>query len=183
MKKLFFALALALSTVTTVDAQSKIAHVNSQTLLDTMPMRKKAMAEVQELTRRGDEELGDLEKKLEKEYTDYMARRATQSPQMNQYDESRLTKMQQDAQVREQEISNMIQNLSTSLNEEILATVKEAVELVAKRKGLNYVVDISSTLYASGTDITNEIIPELLRLDAEKQKKKAAAMTQPAPGQ
>lgn len=182
MKKLFFALAIALSTVTVAEAQSKIAHVNSQTLLDTMPSRKKAIAEVQELSRRGDEELGDLEKKLDKEYNDYMARKATQSPQMNQYDESRLMKMQQDAQAREQEISSMIQNMSASLNEEILATVKEAVELVAKKKGLNYVIDVTSTLYASGSDITNEIIPELLRLDAEKQKKKAAATT-PAPGQ
>jgi outer membrane protein len=175
MKKLFFALAIVLSSVTATQAQSKIAHVNSETLLDTMPSRKKAIAEVQELRRRGDEELADLEQKLEKEYNEYLIRKPTQSPQMNQYDESRLMKMQQDAQAREQEITNLLQNMSTSLNEEILATVKEAVDIIAKKKGLNYVIDVSSTLYNSGTDITNEIIPELLRLDAEKQKKKAAA--------
>ncbi|MBI3240123.1 MAG: hypothetical protein HYZ43_14965, partial [Flavobacteriia bacterium] len=64
----------------------------------------------------------------------------------------------------------------------ILKTVKDAVDIVAKKKGLNYVIDESSTLFASGSNITNEVIPELMRLDAERTK--AKTQTPPkAPGQ
>ncbi|HLP56892.1 MAG TPA: OmpH family outer membrane protein [Fluviicola sp.] len=185
MKKLFFALVIALTTVTAAQAQSKIAHINSQTLLDTLPSRKAAIAEINELSRRADEELKGLEAKLEKEYNDYMARRATQTQPMNTYDEGRLAKMQADMQAREQEINQILQTMTQELNDVILKTVKEAVELVAKKKGLNYVIDESSTLYSSGSNITNEVIPELLRIDAEKTKLKAQTQPQtpPSPGQ
>ena len=182
MKKLFFALVIALTTVTAAQAQSKIAHVNSQTLLDTLPSRKAAIAEINELSRRADEELKAMEANLEKEYNAYMARRPNQTAAMNQYDEGRLAKMQADMQAREQEINQILQTMSSELNEVILKTVKDAVDLVAKRKGLNYVIDESSTLFANGTNITNEVIPELLRIDAEKTKAKAQAPQTP-PGQ
>lgn len=182
MKKLFFALVIALTTVTAAQAQSKIAHVNSQTLLDTLPSRKAAIAEINELSRRADEELKTMEANLEKEYNAYMARRATQTAAMNQYDEGRLAKMQADMQAREQEINQILQTMSSELNEVILKTVKDAVDLVAKKKGLNYVIDESSTLFANGSNITNEVIPELLHIDAEKTKAKAQASQTP-PGQ
>lgn len=174
MKKLFFALAVALTSFTGVQAQSKIAHINSQTLLDTMPSRKAAIAEINELERRGSEELQLMSDNFQKEYYAYEARKATQGPDMNAYDEKRLSKMQNDIQSRQMEIEEMLQIKSEKLNTEILASVKQAVDIVAKKKGLNYVIDESSTLFASGTNITNDVIPELLRIDAEKQKAKTA---------
>lgn len=151
-------------------AQSKVAHVNSQTLLDTLPSRKKALLEIQDLNTRAEVELTELGAKIEKEYNAYMARRGTQSEQMNQYDESRLQKMQQDAQTREKEISDMLQNMTISMNEKTLKTVKDAVAVIATKKGFNYVIDESTTLFSNGTNITSEVITELLRLDALSSK-------------
>ena len=168
MKKLFFALLIALSTATVAQAQTKIAHVNSQTLLDTLPSRKKAIAEIQAFSARADQELKDMETKLQKEVDIFLAGKATSTPTMIAYDETRLTKMQNDIQYREQEINALLQKMSQELNEEILKTVTEAVEIIAKRKGLNYIIDKSSTLYAGGTDVTNEVIPELLKIDTAK---------------
>lgn len=172
MKKLFFALVVALTSFTAAQAQSKVAHINSQTLLDTMPSRKAAIAEITELERRGSEELQLMTENFQKEYIAYESRRATQGADMNAYDEKRLSKMQNDIQNRQAEIEEMLQIKSEKLNTEILASVKSAVDIVAKKKGLNYVIDESSTLFASGTNITNDVIPELLRIDAEKQKAK-----------
>jgi outer membrane protein len=174
MKKLFFALVIALTAVTSAQAQSKVAHVNSQKLLDTMPSRKKAIAEINELERRGSDELKVMNDNLQKEYNLYMERQPKQSAEMNRYDEGHLSKLQGDLQDRQAQIEQILQEMSAKLNDEILASVKEAVDIVAKRKGLNYVIDESTTLYASGTNITNEVIPELLRIDAEKSKAKAA---------
>lgn len=177
MKKLFFALVIALTAVTSAQAQTKIAHVNSQKLLDTMPSRKQAIAEITEIERRGSEELQIMNDNLQKEYNIYMAKKGTQSAQMNEYDEGRLSKMNADLQNRQQEIEALLQKMSAEMNDVILASVKEAIANVSKKKGYNYVIDESSTLFAGGTDITNEVIPELLRIDTEKTNKKKAAAT------
>ncbi len=47
MKKLLLALAVMFS-VGVVNAQSKVAHVNSQKLLDTLPSRKVALNKLKE---------------------------------------------------------------------------------------------------------------------------------------
>lgn len=166
MKQILLIFGILLMTGYSAQAQSKVAHVNTQTLLDTLPSRKKSIAEIQELNRRAEEELTELEKKLQKEYSDYMGRKGTQSEQLNQYDESRLNKMQQDAQARELELSNQLQEFNNTMNQKSLKTIQDAVASVARKKGITYVIDENSALYSSGLDITEEVIIELLRLDA-----------------
>lgn len=181
MKKLFFTLVIALCSVTAAQAQTKVAHINSEKLLDTLPSRKKAIADINELERRGLEELKEMNAKFEKEYYAYIARKDSQTKEMNEYDEGRLAKMQQDMQSREAEIDALLQKMSAEVNDRVLKTVKEAVEVIAKKKGFNYVIDESSTLFANGTNITNEVIPELLRIDAEKTKAKTTPGTGTTP--
>ena len=49
--------------------------------------------------------------------------------------------------------------------------MQEGVKVVAERKKINYVLDLSTTLYASGEDITKEVIVEVLRLEKEAETK------------
>jgi predicted helicase len=45
------------------------------------------------------------------------------------------------------------------------------IDIVAERKKLNYVLDVSATMYSKGgIDITSEVIVELLLLDAAAKK-------------
>ena len=75
--------------------------------------------------------------------------------------EDRQTALQQEMQIYTQE-----------LNKPILERVQKAVEIVSDRKKINYVLDESTTLYfKGGMDITDEVLIELLRLDAEAMKK------------
>ena len=165
MKKQFFIFLIILLGSNAVFAQSKIAHVNTKTILDTIPSRKKALKEIQELTKQSEAELIEQDKQLQKIYNDYMAKKGEQSQAVNQYEENRLQKMQQDLQAREQELNANIQKLSMTLNENIYNLVKEAVKTVANKKGFQYVIDQETALFAGGIDITGEIIMEVLRLD------------------
>jgi hypothetical protein len=50
--------------------------------------------------------------------------------------------------------------------------LQKAVEIVADRKKVNYVMDVSKLLYSKmGIDITAEVKMELAKLDAESMKK------------
>jgi Skp family chaperone for outer membrane proteins len=60
MKKLLLALVVMFS-VGTVMAQSKVAHVNSQKLLDTLPSRKVAITKLQDFEASGVKELQEME--------------------------------------------------------------------------------------------------------------------------
>lgn len=171
MKKLFVAFIAVLS-MSSMMAQSKVAHVNSQKLLDTMPSRKLAMNTLKELEAAGVRELKEMEDDLQKAYTKYMTEKEKLSPVMQQYEEERIQKKQMTLQQREQELQQELQVKSGALNEPILKRVQKAVDVVAERKKINYVIDESVTLYfKGGIDLTNEVMVELLKIDAEEAKK------------
>ena len=80
--------------------------------------------------------------------------------------ENRIQKMQQDLQSREQELNTILQKKSMALNEKTYSLVKDAVKTIATKKGFQYVIDQETALFSGGTDITGEVILEVLRLDA-----------------
>lgn len=75
MKKLIFAFVIALGAIASASAQTKIAHVNSQKLLDTMPSRKAAIKEINQLEAAGIKELRDMDSAVQAAYQVYMAKK------------------------------------------------------------------------------------------------------------
>jgi len=170
MKKLLLALAVMFS-LGTVMAQSKVAHVNSQKLLDTLPSRKIAITKLQEFEANGVKELQEMEADFNAALAKYEADRPKMTPVEIKIAEDKLMKKQTNIQEREQSLQQEMQLYSQELNKPILDRVQKSVEIVSDRKKLNYVIDESTTLYyKGGMDITNEVIIELLRLDAEATK-------------
>lgn len=161
-----FLILFICSVGNTVFAQAKIAHVNTKTVLDTIPSRKKGLKEIQEITKQSEAELIELDNQLQKVYTEYMNQKTDRSQTVNQYEENRIQKMQQDLQSREQELNTILQKKSMALNEKTYSLVKDAVKTIATKKGFQYVIDQETALFSGGTDITSEVIAEVLKLDA-----------------
>lgn len=171
MKKLLLAFAVMFS-MGAVMAQSKVAHVNSQKLLDTIPSRKEAMVKLKEFETNGVKELQEMEADFNTALGKYEKERPNMSPMLIKIEEEKLMKKQQNIQDREQALNQEMQVYSQELNKPILERVQKAVEIVSDRKKLNYVIDETVTLYfKGGMDITAEVVVELLRLDAEAMKK------------
>lgn len=171
MKKFLLAIVVMFS-LGSVMAQSKVAHVNSQKLLDTLPSRKDAMTKLKEFESNGVLELQEMEADFNAALAKYEKERPNMSPMLIKIEEEKLMKKQQNIQDREQALNQEMQIYSQELNKPILERVQKAVEIVSERRKLNYVIDESVTLYfKGGTDITSEVIVELLRLDAEATKK------------
>jgi outer membrane protein len=167
MKKCLLALAVILS-VGAVQAQSRVAHVNSQKLLDTLPSRKLALNKLKDFETNGLKELKEMEADLNTSYAKYEKERSNMIQAQIKIEEDKLMKKQQNIQEREQSLNQEMQILSQELNKPILERVQKAVEIVSDRKKLNYVIDESTILYfKGGMDITSEVLSELLRIDAE----------------
>jgi outer membrane protein len=174
MKRLVLVMTVMFSMSSLIaQTPQKIAHVNSQKLLDTLPSRKAAIVQLKRFEEEGIKELQEMEADFNKGVAYYEANKHTYSPVIMKIEEEKLMKKQQSLQDREQSLNAEMQAVSQELNKPILDRVQKAVEIVSERKKLNYVIDESVTLYfKGGTDITSEVVVELLRLDLEANKPK-----------
>ena len=94
MKNFLLAIALVLGAGS-VMAQSKVAHVNSQTLLDTLPSRKVAILKLQEFETNGVKELQEMEADFNAAVAKYERDRPNMSPVIIKIEEEKLMKKQQ----------------------------------------------------------------------------------------
>jgi outer membrane protein len=141
--------------------------MSAQKVLDTMPSRRAAISDIKTVEAMGMKELRDLDSAIQVEVANYQANATKWSPVVLRATEQKIQGMQQRLEEREQQINQQLQEMSADMNDKILDKVKKAVDIVAKKKGLNYVIDESATLFSSGTDITNEVITEVLKLEKQ----------------
>lgn len=175
MKKLLFVALLFATSIGMVNGQTILAHVNTQKVLDTMPSRKQAEKEIKDFRDKSIKELQDTQTKLQSDYQTLQQKKDGMSPTSYKFEEQRLMKKSQDFQQRQTELDKQIQQLSQELNAPILKEVQDAVAKVSKAKNIDYVIDQSSLLYSNGTDITNAVIKEVLKVEAANKAKAAAA--------
>ena len=171
MKKTILFITLMFSALS-ASAQMKLAHVNSQQLLDTMPSRKDALEKLRKFEQDGYLELQEIQKDLESAYKRYEQNKGAMSPVILKIEEEKIMKKQQGLEDRQTALQQEMQIYTQELNKPILARIQKAVEIVSDRKKINYVLDESSTLYfKGGMDITAEVLVELLILDGAAMKK------------
>ena len=167
MKRGLLILVLAVVALN-VNAQTKIAHINSQVLLDTLQSRKDAMAKLKKFEEEGVLELQEMNKSFEAAVMRYQQNEKDWSPVIKQMEEEKLQKKQVALQTRQQELEQQMQIYGQELNKPILELVQTAVNNIAESKKLSYVLDETVTLYfKGGIDITNEVLTELLKLEKE----------------
>lgn len=170
MKKTINLLLLIVMFSPSVFGQMKIGHVNSQKLLDTLPSRKQAMLELKKFENEGVAELTELKADLEKAYKRYEQNEKSWSPVILEIEQKKIMEKEQRMQSRQASLQKEMQVYGQELNAPILERIQKSVQIVAERKKLSYVIDESVTLYfKGGTDITKEVLAELLKLDATEK--------------
>ncbi|HLW39258.1 MAG TPA: OmpH family outer membrane protein [Brumimicrobium sp.] len=160
-------LFIAVLTFGAAYSQTSLAHVNTQRVLDTMPSRKHAMQELDKFEERAIQELQETQRKLQEDYGKLQQEQSTMSPTAYKFEEDRLMRKSQEFQQRQQELDQQIRILGDELNKPILDRVQKSVEKVCKLEKIDYVLDESTLLYSKGRDITDKVIVEVLKLEAE----------------
>ena len=149
------------------EAQMKIGHINSQVLLDTLQSRKDVMAALKQFEAEGVQELQEMNKAFESAYLRYQQNEKDWSPVIQKMEQEKLMKKQQALETRQVELEQQMQIYGQELNKPILDLVQTAVNNIAESKKLSYVLDETVTLYfQGGIDLTQEVMTELLKLEA-----------------
>ena len=171
MKNILIAITFIISVSSF--AQTKIGHVNSQELLDTLESRKLAIKQLDDFKLEGMKELQEMNKAFEAAYIIFQQKEKDYSPVLLKMEQEKLGRKQQELESRQQELEKGLQIYNEELNKPILDRITQAIEIVADRKKLSYIIDESATLYSKGgIDCNSEVMVELLKLDTEAIKKK-----------
>lgn len=168
MKKLILATIIAIGSFAGF-SQVKIAHVDVQKVIDTLPSYKEAKKQLQALMADAEKDLTELEAKYNKAVADYEDEAS--KPGTSQITLERLKRAVQTAQRRLMEAEELwqsdAQKLNSRLNAPILERVQKAIDNVGDRMKLTYVLDVNATHYTKGEDITNAVITEAIAMDKE----------------
>lgn len=183
MKKFLIALVVMVGFAGTSMGQSKIGHVNTQVLLDTLPSSEAAGKKLQEFQLALKQELQDLGANLQKLYAEYEEMSSAPDPSkvLLQLKEKAITEKETEYQQRQQSIQLEYQAFQAELQQPIFDRISKAVGIIAKREKYDYVMDITNALYVNpANDVTDIVAVELLKLEAEATAK--AATPPPANG-
>ena len=162
-KKLTAVILLLLFTVT-VNAQSKIAHIDSQSLISEMPEVKEAQAQLEKLQKTYATEIDASMKEYQTKLQTYSADAQNQTDVTNQARQKELAGMEQNIQQYQQTASQDVQKKQADLLKPLIEKARAAIQKIARAQGYEYVIDATqggSLILSDGTDLIEDVKKEL----------------------
>jgi outer membrane protein len=156
LKTIAIALVLSFGMIATANAQSKIAHINSQEFVQNLPSYNSVMTELEQREKTYRKEIDDLLKEAQKTNERYQREANTKTEEENQKRAMELQEMQQSIMEYRQTASEDLQNKQEELMRPVLERARQVIQDVAREKGYDYVLDSSlgaGVLMADGYDL------------------------------
>lgn len=163
-KTLLIAVALTLGATAFTNAQSKIAHVASQELVQTLPAYKDAMAQLEKLQKTYDAEIRDMMTEAQKTMQRYESEAPTKTEEENSKRAQELQSTQRRIQEHGQNAQQDLQKKELDLLKPVYERARVAIQKVARAKGYDYVLDSSNgsgVIMADGYDLMADVKKEL----------------------
>ena len=163
-KTLLFAAALFIGATSFTNAQSKVAHVDTQILVASMPAMKAAKAEMEKMGKTFEADIQEMVKEYQAKAKLYEAEAATKTNEQNQSRGEELQGMQQSIRQYQADAQTQLQKKEFDLLKPITDKAKAAILKVGAAQGFNYVLDSSESsgvIMASGKDLLSDVQKEL----------------------
>ena len=166
MKRTFLILCAAMLFPIFAGAQShKIGIVDSQKVLSEMPEMKSMQAELDNLAKKYEDTLVQLQKEFQTKYQDFVKEQET----MVESIKSRKQQELEDLSKRIQDLNNVAQQDMQKKQVELFAPIQtkpgEAINKVGNDGGFTYIMDASQMLYVgSGSEDVTSLVKSKLGL-------------------
>ena len=159
-KTLLFAAALIIGSTSFMNAQSKVAHINTQDLIEAMPEMKSAKAELEKLAKTYETDIQTMATELQNKVKQYDAEASTKTDEENQKRIEEVGGMEQSIRQYQGQAQQDLAKKESELLKPIYEKAKTAIEAVAATQGFDYVLDSMSgqgVIVASGKDLLAEV--------------------------
>ncbi|MGB0377103.1 MAG: OmpH family outer membrane protein [Flavobacteriaceae bacterium] len=162
--KFFASLACVLFSYTATQAQSKVAHIDTQQLFAEMPEVIAAQKELEKLEKTYTTDIENSLKEFQAKAQSYAADVENQTEITNQARQKELESLQQNIQGFRETAAQDLQKKQVEMMRPLYDKARQAIEKVAAALGFDYVLDASQgggVLVANGKNIMPEVKKEL----------------------
>jgi len=163
-RSLFVAVVLFIGATSFMNAQAKIAHIDTQVLVEAMPEMKSAQNQLEKLQKTYDTEIKAQAKELDTKYKQYEMEADSKTAEQNQKRMEEVQGMQQNIQAYRQKALQELQKKEVDIYKPILEKARVAIQKVARAKGFEYVLDSATgngVILADGKDLLADVKKEL----------------------
>ena len=164
LKNLLLTSAIILVCSFNAQAQSKVAHINTQELVKSMPETKNAIAEIEKLKKTYETDIQAMEAELENKYKQYGAEASTKTDEENAKRAQELQGMDQSINQYKVQAGQDLQNKQRDLFAPIEEKAINAILKVGNAQGFDYILDSSQgqgVIMANGKDLLTDVKSEL----------------------
>ncbi len=163
-KSLFVAVVLFVGATSFVNAQSKIAHIDTQALVEAMPEMKAAQNQLEKLQKTYDTEIKAMAKEFEAKVQQYGSEEGSKTQEENAKRVEEVQGMERNITAYRQQALQDLQKKEVDVFQPILEKARAAIQKVARAQGIQYVLDSATgngVILADGKDLLPDVKKEL----------------------
>ncbi len=159
IKILIFAALLSVASLGAEAQTLKFGHIDSQKFLSEQPAFIEAQSQLQEESRKLEEQMKVMSNDIQQKYTDYISKRDSLPELIRATKEKEI----QDTQDRIQSFQQLAQQSLQQKEQQLLAPIIEsynaALEAVGSENGFTYIFDTSSQIILYQSDKSIDVSP------------------------
>ncbi|PQB06037.1 OmpH family outer membrane protein [Aureitalea marina] len=155
---------LFFGATTLTQAQDKVAHIDTQALVEAMPEMKAAESQLEKLQKTYDTEIKAMAKELDAKLKQYEVEAESKTEEENRKRFEEVQGMQTNIGAYRQQALQDLDQKRVDLYTPVLEKARTAIQKVARAQGIQYVFDStqgSGVILADGTDLMADVKKEL----------------------
>ena len=164
LKNLLLTATLIIAFSFNAQAQSKVAHINTQELVESMPEMKSAKSELEKLAKTYETDIQAMATELQNKITQYDAESSTKTDEENGKRLQEVQSMEQSIRQYQAQAQQDLQKKELDLLRPITEKAKNAILKVGNAQGFDYILDSSQgqgVIMANGKDLLADVKAEL----------------------
>ena len=164
LKNLILAVICVFLSSLSADAQSKVAHINTQELVESMPEMMSAKSELEKLAKTYETDIQAMATELQSKIKQYDAESSTKTDEENGKRLQEVQSMEQSIRQYQAQAQQDLQKKEIELLRPITEKAKDAILKVGNGQGFDYVLDSSQgqgVIMANGKDLLADVKSEL----------------------
>ena len=164
LKNLLLTSVIILVCSFNAQAQSKVAHINTQELVESMPEMKSAKSELEKLAKTYETDIQAMATELQNKIKQYDAESSTKTDEENGKRLQEVQSMEQSIRQYQAQAQQDLQKKELDLLKPITEKAKNAILKVGNAQGFDYILDSSQgqgVIMANGKDLLTDVKSEL----------------------
>lgn len=153
--------AIAFLGAQTINAQAKVAHVDTYEILSKMPAMIDAENQLKKLSETYDKEYKTLVDEYQAKIKKYDTESSTVTDAVNQTRTSEVQDMIKRINEYKETAQGDLQKKQTELMKPLQEKIKTSIQKVGKAKGFQYIMNAENLLLADGPDLTADVKKDL----------------------